>query len=292
MIGTNTGNADYFFDLFTLSPTGSNNFLGSSNATPEIGASPVNSNNSRGFEIAIDKADLGYTSGDIDIMVMYISDGGFLSNQFLTPAGSSESDYGGGAVTFSAAAPGQITVASSILPVTLTHLTSRARPGSTALEWRTATELNNDYFEVQRSAGLRHWAVIGQVKGRGTTQEPQRYAFTDRAPLPGRSYYRLRQVDYDGQHEFHGPVAAEQEKTGTPTAFPNPVADRLYLRPSPLPGSRLLLFNAAGQEVASWAGEAYSSGLSLPALPPGAYVLKYQVEGQQGQPAVQPVFKQ
>jgi hypothetical protein len=121
VIGTNGTHDDYFFDLFTLAGTaggggGSNTFLGDIN-TPGLGGNPANSDNTRGFEVTIPKAAVGYTQGSsIQAFAMYMSDGAFLSNQFLTHAGSGDGNYGNGSVTFSAAQPDPVTIPASALP--------------------------------------------------------------------------------------------------------------------------------------------------------------------------------
>ncbi len=106
---------------------------------------------------------------------------------------------------------GSICGASPPLPIALTAFGARPSGEAVALYWQTATELNNDYMAVERSADGRAFTEIGRVAGAGTTQEAQEYQFTDRQPLPGRSYYRLRQADFDGQAEYHGPVAVTRE---------------------------------------------------------------------------------
>lgn len=119
-IGTN--GSTYYFDLYTLSSnTGSNNFLGTGD-TAGFGADPFNSSNTRGFEVTLPKATLGYSNGnDIEVFALYTSDGGFLSNQFLTVAGSSEGNYTDGVVNFSAAAPNPILINATVVPEPSTY---------------------------------------------------------------------------------------------------------------------------------------------------------------------------
>lgn len=113
VIGTNGAMNNYFFDLYTLSTLGGpSQYLGDVNFA-NIGAAPANSSTTQGFEIAIAKAALGYIGGDVKLFVAYIGDSGFLSNQFLTAAGSGDGNYGGGVVSFGAAAPNPITITSS-----------------------------------------------------------------------------------------------------------------------------------------------------------------------------------
>ena len=166
---------------------------------------------------------------------------------------------------------------SSPLPVTLTQFTATPKGSTTHLQWSTATELNNDGFEVQRSADARRWSTLGWVTGRGTTQEQQDYTFTDEAPLPGQSYYRLKQIDYDGQHEYSPVVSVRLGDSGQFEVFPNPVRERLRLSftATPPPDARLRLRDARGQTVREWPADT-RGGLSLQGVRPGAYVLQLE----------------
>ncbi|WP_420582374.1 T9SS type A sorting domain-containing protein [Reichenbachiella sp.] len=89
------------------------------------------------------------------------------------------------------------------------------------LSWRTASELNNDYFEVQRSIDNKDWKRIGKVDGVGTTNEMQSYSFTDYSNA-GVAYYRLKQVDYDGQFEYSETLMVTSNKGTQIVIYPNP----------------------------------------------------------------------
>src|SRR5690606_25012481 len=86
------------------------------------------------------------------------------------------------------------------------------------LEWKTASEQDNAFFEVQRGQTATRFEVIGQVAGAGTTSLPQSYTFQDNDASNGISYYRLRQVDHDGTHSF-SPVVAVSLVQATTEAF-------------------------------------------------------------------------
>ena len=98
------------------------------------------------------------------------------------------------------ASPGSPAACSAFtFPVELIDFRATPGPGrSVTLDWTTASELNNAYFEVRRSRDGNLWEAIGRVKGAGTTQVAQAYTFTDQPPQTGRLYYQLRQVDHDG----------------------------------------------------------------------------------------------
>lgn len=93
------------------------------------------------------------------------------------------------------------------LPVELVEFKGSCINGLVRLEWTTASELNNDYFLVERSMDLSQWEVIGQVDGSGNSVAPINYSFVDETS-GGTAYYRLRQVDLDGTENPHPMISA------------------------------------------------------------------------------------
>ena len=88
------------------------------------------------------------------------------------------------------------------LPVVLTTFDAWYDAGSSQLEWITSSEINNDYFTVERANENGEYIPIGRVEGHGTTSQTNHYYFTDTDPYDGVNYYRLRQVDYNGHFEY------------------------------------------------------------------------------------------
>jgi hypothetical protein len=114
------------------------------------------------------------------------------------------------------------------LPVELTSFTASMTEFNTALlKWSTESETNNDRFEIERSQDGAEFEYLGQVKGAGTTNKAHNYSLIDENPLPGVSYYRLRQVDLDGAFSYSQIRRIENNGTGAVVekfvAFPNPV---------------------------------------------------------------------
>lgn len=92
---------------------------------------------------------------------------------------------------------------SSSLPVELIYFEGSANNDTQViLGWATASELNNDYFEIQKSMDGVNFSTIGKENGHGTVDEEMRYSFVDRSSNMGQSYYRLKQVDFDGAFEY------------------------------------------------------------------------------------------
>lgn len=118
------------------------------------------------------------------------------------------------------------------LPVELVSFTGKQIDESIRLDWVTAAELDNDYFEVQRSADGEHFETIGKVEGNGTSNFQHYYIFNDNKPLRGITYYRLVQYDFDGVFEIHQTISVESsvvERRMQILAYPNPVLDRKLL---------------------------------------------------------------
>ncbi len=113
------------------------------------------------------------------------------------------------------------------LPVKLISFEAeKTNDNQVQLRWATASEIDNDHFDIERSADAKEWSTIGEVKGAGTTNAAQQYSIRDRQPLAGTSYYRLRQVDYDGQYEYSEirAVSISEATATTMAVYPNPAA--------------------------------------------------------------------
>lgn len=121
------------------------------------------------------------------------------------------------------------------LPVELIEFKAHpSEEGYALLQWKTASERNNDYFAIERSGNAEQWSSVAKVKGSGNSHDVVSYTFTDEFPLYGHSYYRLKQVDFDGQYEYSPivPFYSDQPLTFNLTLVPNPAqtADELSLR--------------------------------------------------------------
>jgi hypothetical protein len=145
--------------------------------------------------------------------------------------------------------------------VVLTEFTAQAvRNRDALLNWATASEKNNDHFDIERSFDGSTFAKIGSLAGHGTTSAASAYTLTDAgvaAQATGPVYYRLRQVDLDGTANF-SPVRSVRftaETAAAPIAlslFPNPAqaSTTLDLRQLPATGTyQVVLLDATGRTV-------------------------------------------
>lgn len=116
----------------------------------------------------------------------------------------------------------------SVLPIELLHFEAALVNSIVQLNWATATEINNDHFVVERSADGIAFEALENVSGAGSSSILREYEISDVYPLDGRSYYRLIQVDYDGQSSRSGVVTVLINETKKFEIYPNPTADFLY----------------------------------------------------------------
>lgn len=94
------------------------------------------------------------------------------------------------------------------LPITLTRFTANTKNDKRVeLAWTTASEFNNDRFEIERSADGNHFEIIGSVLGKMNSREISNYSFTDTKPYAGINYYRLNQIDKNGANTYSDLVA-------------------------------------------------------------------------------------
>jgi hypothetical protein len=140
------------------------------------------------------------------------------------------------------------------VPVELTSFTASIVGDGVQLNWNTATELNNQGFEIERKAA-GDWVKIGYVPGHGTTTEPQSYSFSDKNVSKGTYTYRLKQLDFGGGYNYSPEVSVEVDFTPSEYAlsqnYPNPFnPSTTIMYQVPKAGNvSIIIYDMLGQEV-------------------------------------------
>ena len=190
------------------------------------------------------------------------------------------------------------TVFANVLPVSLTTFEAALQDNQTVqLTWQTASEQNNEGFEIQRAVGSRQfavdnsqaadiseWETIGFVTGNGTTTEVFDYQFVDNLDLGGfqnlrglNLYYRLKQIDFDGQFEYSN-IVNIQLVTGNAQPvtriYPNPTTDVFYVENETAIGSLIQVFNLQGQLMIEQRHQSIISRIPTDQLDNGTYFIK------------------
>jgi hypothetical protein len=110
----------------------------------------------------------------------------------------------------------------AILPVSLLNFKANCINKNVQLNWQTASESNNDYFDIERSTDGLSYANFLRVNGKGTTNEQQNYTAYDEQLFEGNIYYRLKQVDFNGSATYYNPQMVNCADDANISIFPNP----------------------------------------------------------------------
>ena len=119
----------------------------------------------------------------------------------------------------------------NLLPVSIIYFNAKCENNQALLTWATASEINNSYFEVQKSNDGQSWNAISTVNGAGNSNQVVQYRFLDKKSENDIVYYRLKQVDFDGNFVYSSIVSFNNCTEFIPELriYPNPTAGNVYL---------------------------------------------------------------
>ena len=138
------------------------------------------------------------------------------------------------------------------------------------LDWRTASEKNNDYFSIERSVDGINWIKIGEVNGAGTSNIPVSYQYFDFDVFRGLTYYRLKQVDFDGEFDYSDIKLVNFQKAEN-LVYPNPSSGEFYINGVKEENDNVLVINSLSELVFS--GKLQNNKINLSFLSKGIYFL-------------------
>lgn len=176
-----------------------------------------------------------------------------------------------------------INSAATPLPIELTSFDASLIRDQVNLTWVTASELNNDFFTIERASDIEKFDKVSIVKGQGTIKSKTNYSFIDESPLPGTSYYRLKQTDFDGKFTYSELRKIEYTLSSTRlNVYPNPIVDNKFsveligLQPGEVAPLRVV--NLQGASIHNSSFKADASGkilttIELDRAPSGLYLV-------------------
>ncbi|CAG5081352.1 Calx-beta domain-containing protein [Parvicella tangerina] len=136
------------------------------------------------------------------------------------------------------------------LPIELISFDAQPKEKVVDLYWETASEINNDYFTVERSKNGVEWKELARVEGAGNSSKQLLYNLTDYEPLSGNSYYRLKQTDFNGDFEYSHAVVVHFKGLENPIkVYPNPTKGIITVLGTDLSGDDIKVVNSLGQDV-------------------------------------------
>lgn len=156
------------------------------------------------------------------------------------------------------------------LPVELTSFTANLSGSTVELHWATATEVNNNGFEIERANLVAKndetiWVKIGFIGGHGNSTSPNNYSFADTKPLNGKSQYRLRQIDNNGAFKYSKTIEIGTGflKYDLAQNYPNPFNPSTVITYS-IPTSsivRVEVYNVLGKLITTLVNENQEAGI-------------------------------
>lgn len=169
-----------------------------------------------------------------------------------------------------------------LLPVELGHFSAGCYSDNIIrVSWSSYSEINNNYFLVEKSLNGHHYSSIGKVEGKGNSSAYNEYEFYDTQFHSPLAYYRLKQVDFDGKFEYSTVVAVKQcDAYDAIRYYYSPVNNSLTIYPQhqfDKRGIRISVFTSTGQIIVhqevSFENESLPVSISLPLLQQGIYLV-------------------
>ena len=135
------------------------------------------------------------------------------------------------------------------LPIQLIDFSAKAiNMNDAIITWTTKSEVNNDYFTLQKSTDIENWITISTIEGAGNSTHKIDYSFIDRNISDKTIYYRLKQTDFDGSYTISDPISVQSNNNAEQQLFfPNPASSIIYIHA--ITSDFIKLFNIAGELV-------------------------------------------
>jgi len=172
------------------------------------------------------------------------------------------------------------------LPVELTNFSTNCLGDDIQISWTTASEMNASHYVLQSSRDGQTWLHLAEIEAAGTTNQTSNYSFEDKN-YGGLSYYRLVQVDFDGEQEIFGPISSNCSlENNLMTVHPNPSSDNftVFIQTAESFGkAEVELIDMSGRVILSQTQDINAGSAMLnfdvKAIQPGAYIIR--VKGEQ-----------
>lgn len=192
---------------------------------------------------------------------------------WITEDGANDQSNNSIAPDFPADLPAPFT--GSALPIELYSFGVKQMDRSVALiEWVTLSEVNNDYFTVEKSANLLDWEVVAVQKGAGNSTQKIAYYSTDHFPFSGITYYRLKQTDFNGEYSYSVIEAFNRKESLKNQFYPNPTKGLIYSENELSANQKLSVMSISGSDFTNQVSIQSPSTIDLSRLPSGVYLIQ------------------
>lgn len=158
------------------------------------------------------------------------------------------------------------------LPVELINFESYHILDYVMIKWVTASEVNNDYFNIEMSYDATNWNTIGYISGNGTINEIMNYELKYYEVIESSAYFRLKQVDFDGKYKYYGPIFLKKDKDNHIQIMACCVTNSICIK-SDFNNVKISLYGISGNVIMSKEIYNKESFLDISSLPRGMYIV-------------------
>lgn len=162
----------------------------------------------------------------------------------------------------------------STLPVTLTSFEVECQKEGKKISWTTSSEINNDYFTIEKSVDALNWEIVSHIQGAGNSNQLINYSYIDESYESNNQtiYYRLKQTDFDGNFEYFNVLPIKCEGATSPIIFPNPVTSTITISGKEI--NKIEIIDVLGRIVKRVISNAVNETINVSDLSNGTYVVK------------------
>lgn len=166
----------------------------------------------------------------------------------------------------------------STLPVRLTGFTVKKSGKDVVLDWETTSESSNSHFDIEISPDAVNFTYLGTLAGHGNMEANQKYSYVHKDPAAGITYYRLKQVDFDGTYEYF--TIRSIDMNGEEFIYPNPASTHLVLSNMRL-GTRYDVLDGQGRLLLNTQVASQNSVvLDVSTFPKGTHFIRFISDGK------------
>ena len=163
--------------------------------------------------------------------------------------------------------------AANPLPISMVSFSGYKRGQAVALKWETASEVNFKGFGIERSQDGVHWETLDFVQSKGNSLAQNDYQYLDSTPNQGINYYRLKEMDMDGDFKYSNTISVHFER-GDINIYPNPTHGTINIKSKDILIDKVLIYNQLGQIV--FTSNSSNNLLDISILPKGMYTVMVQ----------------
>ncbi|MCE6987977.1 T9SS type A sorting domain-containing protein [Dyadobacter sp. CY323] len=168
---------------------------------------------------------------------------------------------------------------SGTLPVVLENFDVQKEGNVAQMTWKTSSEVNSSRFEIERSGNARKWDRIGEVASGGESATVRTYMFTDKKPLNGQNFYRLKMIDQDATFTFSQIRNANFEIVAN-AVYPNPTADKILFETASIQNLKEVTISDAAGKMVFKTTKLTEEGIPVKQFTAGLYLVRLtQLDG-------------